>query len=242
MTPGLQGLRLAWREGGLRWPVGVAVAALALSALWAPHGHGAEACAAHMHAGHAGAAAQCPSSVMRGWMLMVAAMMPPLLVPAINHVLRSSFRDRRVDTVLSFALGYVAVWGAASIPLVPVLAIVGRFLPGWSGCLVLLGVAIAWGSSPLAQFARNRCHRLRGINPFGLAADRDAFLQGLTTGVPCVLACWPWMLVPMSAPANGLALMALVTIFLFLESLAPPKPPSWQSPPAIRMLGLVVRR
>lgn len=173
---------------------------------------------------------------------MVAAMMPPLVVPALNHVLRSSFKDRRADTVLCFALGYASVWAVAGIPLVPLMTGLGRLLPGWSACLVLLGVAIAWGSSPLAQFARNRCHRLRGINPFGLAADRDSFLQGLTTGLPCALACWPWMLVPMAAPANGLPLMAAVTIVLFLESLAPPRLPLWRSPPAIETLGLIVRR
>lgn len=217
----------------MRGPVWVAVAAFLVSLAVTQSQAGGAVCASHMH-GVSGTS--CSSLMMFDWMLMVAAMMPPLVVPVIGHVWRSSFPGRRADSVLSFALGYASVWGLAGILLMPAAADLARILPGWGASLAFLALSIGWSSSPLAQVARNRGHRVRSINPYGFAADRDSFLQGLLTGCPCVLACWTWMLVPMAAPTGNHLLMVGVTAVLFLESLAPPKRPLWQTPPAIVML------
>jgi predicted metal-binding membrane protein len=245
MSPGLTALRLAWRDGGVRGAVSVAAGAWLLLYLWRPSagpgpcpgGHHGAATAAHHGAATAGF--HCTSVLLSDWMLMVAAMMAPLLVPMVNHVWRSSLPRRRFDSLLALAAGYGLCWAAVGILLMPVSATIGQ---SWFAAAALGATGLAWSSSPIAQYARNRCHRLRGIDPFGIAADRDSFLQGVMAGGPCVLACWPWMLLPMSAPKFHLALALAVTAVLFLERLAKSKRPAWRAPPVLETLALLAPR
>jgi len=232
MSPGLTGLRLAWREGGLRGPVLIALGASLLLGAGAVPGGAGRCGGGH----HAAAGPACAPLLLAEWLVMVAAMMTPLLVPTVNHVWRSSLRHRRADALLALGAGYGLCWAAAGLVLLPVATTIGH---GWITAAALFASALAWSCSPVAQYARNRCHRVRGIDPFGLAADRDSFVQGAMAGGPCVLACWPWMLVPMSAPAGHAALTAAVTLILFLERLAAPRAPSWRPPPASETLRLL---
>lgn len=238
MTPGLTTLWLAWREGGLRRPVLVAVTAGGFSAFWVGPA-AADHCGGHGHASGGMLQAQCASFALFEWMLMVAAMMTPLIVPTLNHVWHSSLAHRRFDSLVAIGLGYGACWAVAGIVLMPAAAALGQ---GWGAAFAILALAVAWSCSPIAQYARNRCHRVRGINPFGLAADRDSFVQGVVAGGPCVLACWPWMLVPMAAPGGHLALTAAVTLVLFLERLAEPRRPAWRAPAAVETIRLLLPR
>ena len=235
MTPGLTALRLAWREGGLRGPVLFALAAWAGLVLWDVNA-GGPPCGGTHHATATGLSGRCVATASFELMLMVAAMMTPLVAPIFNHVWRSSLAHRRPDSLAAVALGYGACWMAAGAVLVPAAATWGR---SWSAALATLALSVAWSCSPAAQYARNRCHRVRGISPFGLAADRDSFVQGVMTGAPCVLACWPWMLVPMAVPAGHHAAAVAVTLLLFLERLARPRSPAWRSPPALEALRLL---
>ncbi|VVB48379.1 Putative metal-binding membrane protein (fragment) [Beijerinckiaceae bacterium RH AL1] len=102
---------------------------------------------------------------------------------------------------------------------------------------MLIGLALLWSASPVAQASRNRCHRLRPIAPFGPNTLRDAVVQGATSGAACVGACWPWMLVPAAAGGAHLAAMVLVTLLLLLERMAPAAPPHWRWPPAVSMVA-----
>jgi len=235
VTPGLVALRLAWSRGGLRGPVLIALAALLASAYWETRSQGYGS--GHHHAVAGGL--QCASIGLFEWMLMVVAMMTPLLVPTINHVWHSSLARRRFDALLALGLGYGVCWALAGMLLMPVAALWGQ---GWTRAFAVLAASIAWSCSPISQYARNRCHRVRGIHPFGLAADRDSFVQGLAAGAPCVLACWPWMLVPMSVPAGHAVLTLAVTLVLFLERLDEPRKPAWRTAPALTVLRLLSPR
>jgi len=237
MSPGLSALQLAWRRGGLRGPVLVALGAWLLLAYLEGRGQGARCGGGHHHAAAGGG--PCASLGLIDWLLMVAAMMTPLLVPIINHVWRSSLARRRFDSLLALGLGYGACWAAAGAVLIPAAAALGQ---GWPTAAAIAAASVAWSCSPIAQYARNRCHRVRGIHPFGWAADRDSLAQGAMAGGPCVLACWPWMLVPMSVPVGHAGVTLAVTLFLFLERLGEPRKPAWRVSPALTTLRLLIPR
>jgi predicted metal-binding membrane protein len=181
-------------------------------------------------------------TAVSAWLLMVAAMMPPLLVQPVGHVWVSTFNTRRPRALAVFGLGYAVVWFAAGTMLVPAAVLLRVLASETIASLASLALALIWSSSPAAQLARNRCHRVRRIGAFGFAADRDCFLQGVTNGVPCAAACWPWMLMPMVTGALHLVVMSAITYLLFLERLAPPRRPVWQLPPSFSTLAALIRR
>ena len=234
------------RSGPLPWLLAVAAAALVATALLHEPSRLPDLCGAFDPAALAGAATLLvhvwtPGDIVLAWLLMLAAMMPPLLAQPVGHVWLSSFRTRRARSVGLFALGYAAVWlgaGAVLVPLAVLLRIGASEATAGSACIAL---AFAWSSSPAAQVARNRCHRVRRISASGTAADRDCLAQGVTSGVACAAACWPWMLTPMAVGGLHLPVMAAITLLLFLERLAPPRCPVWQPPPSLGMLAALVR-
>ena len=56
------------------------------------------------------------------WAAMVTAMMLPLQVAPLRHVVLRSFRRRRARAVAAFRIGYGAVWVAAGLATIPLLA------------------------------------------------------------------------------------------------------------------------
>jgi predicted metal-binding membrane protein len=182
-----------------------------------------------------------PSAIVIAWVIMLVAMMPPLLIDPIGHVCHSSFAARRPRAVTMFVIGYGLVWMAVGLLLLPMALMLRILVSETQAGIATLALAIVWSCTPAAQVARNLCHSLRRISAFGLAADRDCFVQGLAIGLPCVAACWPWMLVPMVIGSAHLAVMLVVTILLFLERIAPPQPPVWQWPPSLGVVADVFR-
>jgi predicted metal-binding membrane protein len=183
-----------------------------------------------------------PAAMILAWLLMVTAMMPPLLAQPVGHIWVSIFKVRRPRALALFGFGYAAVWLAAGGVLVPAAVALHVLAPETSASLTSLALAFIWSSSPAAQVARNRCHRVRRISAFGTAADRDCFLQGLMSGASCTATCWPWMLAPMTMGSLHLVAMAAITYLLFLERIAPPKRPVWQFPPSLKMLSALANR
>jgi predicted metal-binding membrane protein len=181
-----------------------------------------------------------PAAMILAWLLMMTAMMPPLLAQPVVHIWVSTFKVRRPRALALFGFGYAAVWLAAGGVLVPAAVALRVFVPETSASLTFLALAFLWSSSPAAQVARNRCHRVRRISAFGMAADRDCFLQGLMSGASCTATCWLWMLVPMTMGSLHPVAMAAITYLLFLERIAPPKRPVWQLPPSLKILSALV--
>jgi len=183
-----------------------------------------------------------PTVLAAAWLVMIVAMMPPLLAQPVDHILRSSPRHRRRRSLFLFSLSYAAMWCAAGLLLVPAAIVLRLVLPGLWAPLAATLLALAWSASPLAQAARNRCHRVRRIGAFGAAADRDCLRYGLSTGIACTTVCWPWMLVPIAFDAGHLPAMVLVTVLLFADRTAPPAKACWRVPPAFPVLAVLGRR
>jgi hypothetical protein len=118
---------------------------------------------------------------------------------------------------------------AAAVVLLPLVDMLSR-LGAW-GLSAVLATAIVWSASPIAQFGRNRCHRLVPIYPFGAARIHDSLAQGVITGAPCALACWPWMIAPMLVHNWMPAATFLAALILFLDRLEPPTRCRWRVPP-----------
>jgi predicted metal-binding membrane protein len=169
-----------------------------------------------------------PVSLVVVWALMLAAMMGPLLIAPVRHVLDRSFARRRARAIVLFVAGYAASWMTAGVMLLA-LAVAARLVAPESSVLLAIVtlVALVWQFSPVKQRCLNRCHTQAELAAFGLAADLDAFRFGLTHGVWCVGSCWALMLVPLMVSRGHVAAMAAVAMWLFAERLDRPTPPRW---------------
>jgi predicted metal-binding membrane protein len=229
-------------RGPLPWLAGLALAGLLATATLAagpaslPGLCGSLGIAATANVALLAARLASPGALLFAWLLMLLAMMPVLLSQQVVHVWHCSFSARRRRALGLFALGYAAVWIAAGLVLIPG-AVVLRIVAPDAGPVVALVLALAWSASPAAQAARNRCHRVYRLAPFGWAADRDCFAHGLRTATACTTACWPWMLVPMTVGQLHVGAMLAVTLVLLAERLAPPRPARWQRPPLFEVLA-----
>ena len=164
-----------------------------------------------------------------GWLLMLAAMTPPLLVGPLRHVRERSFARRRARAMFLFIIGYAAVWMIAGMGL-QVMALAARLAA--SDTLVCFALsasaAMLWQVSPAKQWFLNRCHRRPQLAAFGAPADRAAFGFGLTHGASCVGACWALMLLPLFVGQGHVLMMLAVTLFVFAERLETAAPLAWR--------------
>ncbi len=174
-----------------------------------------------------------PGQLALDWGLMVIAMMTPLIAPVVSYVRRSVSADRRQGAMVTFFVAYWAVWCAAFLVLFPLAVVLTTLVGDQAGLPVALLIAMIYSASPLGQKARNACHQTIRMAPFGIRAWVDGARQGIATGLPCIAACWPWMLVPLTAVAGHMALMVIVGIYLFAERIAPHARPVWQMPRAL---------
>ena len=174
------------------------------------------------------------------WLAMFCAMMLPLLVQPVDHIMRTTLRRRLPRSLAAFILCYALAWLPAAA-LINVAAAVLR----WSVYPAVLAIAtlagaLVWSASPPAQAARNRAHRLMPLEIRGIRADRDCCRFGLVTGSRCAVACWPWMLLSQTVYGGagaGVGAMLAVTAVLVAERAMPPRAPRWQLP---RVIGFLV--
>jgi predicted metal-binding membrane protein len=233
-------------RGPFPWLAGLALAGLLATAFLAegpvslPGICGSLSLAITLDAALLAARLLSPGALLFAWLLMLVAMMPPLLVQPVVHIWHSSLAARRSRALALFAFGYASVWVAAGGLLIPGAVMLRIAAPG-GGAAVAVAIAIVWSCSPAAQAARNRCHRVYRLAPFGLVADRDCLGHGARTGLACAAACWPWMLVPMTIHSFHVGTMLVAALVLFAERLAPSRPPRWQWPPALEVLGGLLR-
>lgn len=211
--------------------------ALAWAALLtAPRWNGPDLAAAMCRAGLAQASvaaslaapARWPSPGL-AWLLMVMAMMTPLLRMPILHIRISSFRERRWRNIALFLLGYLAVWLAAGLFIMPLEVMMARtgINPSILAIVAAL-LAFGWQMSPLKQRYLNRCHAQHPLPAFGRAADRHVLYFGLQHGGACLGSCWALMLFADSLAQWHISAMALVAVLMVCERMDPPASPAWQ--------------
>ena len=213
----------------------------ALAALVARLAH---VCGAHQAVVDAGLPASHASTenvarLLIGLALMLTAMMAPLLIPALRHVRARSLRSRRWRAVSLVTVAHAAVWTVGGIVLLAAASAL-RSVTGQPDLAVLLGLVAAqtWQLSPLKQYCLNRHCAHPPISSFGSAADRDALLFGGTHAVWCLGSCWALMLVSLLAPAWHVAVMLVVSVWMWAEPLDRPERPTWRVRLPLRFLRI----
>jgi predicted metal-binding membrane protein len=179
------------------------------------------------------------AGLLIGWALMLTAMMAPLLIPALRHVHARSLRSRRWRAVSLVTVAHAVVWTVGGIVLLAVASAL-RSVSGYADLAVLLGLvaALTWQLSPLKQHCLNRHCTHPPISSFGGAADRDALRFGGTHAAWCLGSCWALMLVSLLAPSWHVAVMLVVSVWMWVEPLDRPERPTWRVRLPLRSLRI----
>jgi predicted metal-binding membrane protein len=200
---------------------------------WLLSGHAeSHAAGAAWQAGHAGVsrAAELSHSVglfVAFWLVMLAAMAPPLLLREVSFLWRASLRRVRYLSVSCFLCGYVSVWLVAGV----VLATASQWLAGSVERMAAAVILVAlWYCSPARQRCLNACHRTPTMRVFGTAAQLDSLRYGVLTGWYCIATCGLAMLVLLLVPEHHLVGMGLAAVLAALERHLPPRRPRWRLP------------
>lgn len=172
------------------------------------------------------------------WSVMMVAMMVPTAVPAISlfTTLTSRRHPSRNSTAMTaiYVSGYIAVWvGYAAFAALAQWALTRAMLispmAGSSSvtvsALILLGAGV-YQFTPLKDACLTQC---RSPLAFFMAewhdGGRGAFVLGLRQGAYCVTCCWSLMAIMFVVGVMNLAAMALLTMFMLAEKVAPPALP-----------------
>ena len=129
-----------------------------------------------------------------GWMLMVAAMMWPLLVPTVDHVSRAAFPRWRWILVAITVLISTLLWVGLglAVALVAQVAGVPHGSVWWQ--LAFIGVAaVAWRSAARSRLLW-RCTVLPPLAPGGRRGMVSAAAAGVVSWRQCALLCGPLMI------------------------------------------------
>jgi predicted metal-binding membrane protein len=165
------------------------------------------------------------------WIAMMAAMMLPSTTPAatLYRQLRAA-RGPVGGGLPGFVAGYLLAWAAVGVAVFGLDFLV-RSLPGeplaWSGggrwvAAGALSLAAVWQATPLKDVCLQRCR-----NPAGLLTRswRDgisgAVVLGARIGGWCMACCWALMLALLALGMMNLLWMAVVTLVIAVERLAP---------------------
>ncbi len=179
------------------------------------------------------------------WLLMMAAMMLPSLLPALLRYRRSlrAAGEARTDGLAGLAgLGYFFVWGLFGIPAYLLTLIVTAAEMHWmlpsgvvsalTGAVLLLAGGYQFTGWKTRQLA---CCRETAVpaqtHP---TAFREAWRTGLSLGGHCVLCCLGFMAVLLAAGMSSLWGMAAVAAGITLERLVP------RPLVTIRLIGIVL--
>lgn len=159
------------------------------------------------------------------WLLMLAAMMTPLLIAPLRHLVARSLPRRRPRALALFLLGHVAVWVPAGVVLLVAAELLGRSA---AAAATVLGAALLWQVTPLKQRSLNRHHAQPPLAAYGHRADAAAFRFGAVHAFWCVGSCWALMLVPLVIGHDQLLVMVAVTAWLWAEQFDKPAVAAWR--------------
>jgi predicted metal-binding membrane protein len=159
-----------------------------------------------------------PGGQALSWFVMLLAMMTPLLWQPLAHVWDRSLAERRGRAVLLFLGSYFGVWMLAMAVLA--LAALGLRIVAGSAAMTFAIAAVAavlWQMTPAKARFLNRCHALRPLPAFGLAADIGSLRYGLQVAAPCIGTCWAMMLLPLTGDTAHIAVMAMTALWMLSE-------------------------
>ncbi|WP_046470775.1 DUF2182 domain-containing protein [Allosalinactinospora lopnorensis] len=182
-----------------------------------------------MHAG-GGPAPAALGLFLATWVIMMAAMMFPSVLPVVVTYDRWVARtDRpRAATVL-FVSGYLLVWSAAGLLAYTVIVHLVPLLPS-GDTAVRLGAALLvltglYQFTPLKRACLRQCRSPLAFIAEHAARLRSGGLAGVRTGAVhggyCLGCCWALMVVLVLLGVMSLAWMALVAGVILLEKTLP---------------------
>ena len=165
------------------------------------------------------------------WFVMMIAMMTPSVAPVVLLYDRVMQRDAQGlhRRALAFFAGYLVAWAAfsaaatmaqavlISMDLIDTMGVAGSRY--FAAALLLTVAAYQW--SPAKAACLERCHSPLS---FIVRQRRGAFRSlraGLAHGAWCVACCWALMAVLFAGGVMNLGWVALLTVVVSLEKLAP---------------------
>lgn len=164
------------------------------------------------------------------WLVMMAAMMLPSVLPVILLYGMVSRRSAgALATSGAFALGYVATWGGFSVA-----AVVAQFLLEWAEFLspmmeatstrlsgILLIAAGTYQFTPAKRSCLRLCRSpLEFLVSHWRAGYPGAFGMGMRHGAYCVACCWGIMLLLFVGGVMNLLWIIGLTMYVLVEKLA----------------------
>lgn len=195
----------------------------AMGSAMATSGHGAHT----MDHAHSQASHGSLLLFVAGWAVMLTAMMAPLLIDALRHVSARTLPRRRWRATTLLVAAYVATWTVGGLVLLAVASPIQE-RGAAIAIAVGLGPAVVWQVSPVKQRCLNRRHRHPPLAAFGRAADVDALRYGGSHAAWCFGSCWALMLLPLVAGTWHLAVMVLVTLWMWAEQFDKAVAPTWR--------------
>ena len=157
------------------------------------------------------------------WLLMMAAMMLPSLVPTL---------PARARADAPFVGGYLLAWAAAGLVAYALIEAVRELEPGFlgwdeTGRYVAGGVILAaalYELSPWKHACLRRCRAPLAGTPREPSSAGGALRRGVEYGMACVGCCWALMAALFALGAMSLVWMAVVGAVVAVEKLLPWRP------------------
>jgi len=188
-------------------------------AMGAPaHTHGMSRMTAHISAGGL-------PGFLGMWLLMLTAMMSPVLIAPLRHLGSRSLPGHRFAARAMFVVAYAAVWCGSGVLLLMVADVLDRL---GAAAPVAIGVAVLWQFTPVKQQCLNGHHSRPSLAAFGWQAELAALRFGARLGAWCVGSCWTLMLLPLVLTSHPLAVMGVVTLWIWAEQLEFPGLARWR--------------
>ncbi|HWY91210.1 MAG TPA: DUF2182 domain-containing protein [Solirubrobacteraceae bacterium] len=170
------------------------------------------------------------------WVVMMAAMMLPSVIPMVlayrdlQPERRNHGRSASAGDTWPFLAGYLALWAAAGLAGYALLE-AGRSLDGglfaWNraGRYTAAGVLVAaalYQLTPSKSACLSRCRSRRAFLLEGWRDGRDGALRmGIEHGAWCVGCCWALMAALFALGAMSVAWMVLISALIAAERLLP---------------------
>lgn len=159
-----------------------------------------------------------PTIIFNGffpWLIMIVAMMFPLLNRPVRHVAFSVRQKDSVFVILSFLVGYTAIWLLAGAIFFLVDSLLAskqiKFIASYA---FLLSTVLVW--QPVRPLMMMKCGQTMPIHIQGWQMYADTFFYGLIMSFYCLTICWAPMAALILAHHNALLMLA-VTIVIIAE-------------------------
>lgn len=163
---------------------------------------------------------------LTGWVVMMAAMMLPAIIPVVMLVARWGRSQRQPPyLLLAFVAGYILVWSVAGVSYYFLIETFARSVPsseaGMRIAAAVLLLAGVYQFSPLKDRCLATCRApLSFLMTHGgrMARGTIGYIDvGARHGLFCLGCCWMLMVVLVLLGAMNIFWMLLVAAFIFVE-------------------------